>query len=514
MKTRFKGIKVITAVMAVVIVIALGFVIHGCSGGGSSSGESSNNNIHLSGTIGNGYTPPAKPTGLFAKALSVLGLGTPAYAVGGPFVDQVIAIPVNGGSLAARDMASSVTSAISTTDQTFSLSLSKSADWLLVLIDSTATGTNRFVGSLGISTGSDSLLNLPATDAAIATLGLGLVSRPVSTSNDAVSANTVTGTQFSMSAAQLTTLAKTDDVFRNAKNIINNYDLTSKVWYQLRPDFFWKGDYAGIQDADVAPTTYAYNGYNFQFDSNSIELTMDDICGTDINGNPTTKKTVELYPSGTVTTLDGLRTYPSTTSFSNDLISCGTKTENGLPVRYGSDSDFSATGYNPISYTFAMGNLGGDIPPGYWDYKVNGTTKASFDVAVSKPFNSSGLINVPVPVLKVNTTIGTLGAGLITSVDVTWYILNDAGNGYVLLTDRTILKHLIGSSDWAIESPGVQFNRENNYFIPTTETTITPTQEWYYNNTDASIPEAQRVNSIQLFYEAGGNGHYFQYTSW
>jgi len=63
------------------------------------------------------------------------------------------------GDLDARNMPSSVPALIGA-DGTFSLALSQAHDWLLVLIDSTAAPEYRFVDSLAINAGTDTMLSL------------------------------------------------------------------------------------------------------------------------------------------------------------------------------------------------------------------------------------------------------------------------------------------------------------------------------------------------------------------
>ncbi len=497
-------------VLSAVVFALCVFVLAGCGGGGG-GGSSSNpspsaGSVRLSGTVGSGYQT-AKPS-LVAAVLSFAGLGAPAYAVGtDPTVDRVVAIPLVRGTLAAEEMANSVSATINS-DKSFSLALSKDRDWVLVLINSAVTDTSRYVGSLAISTGmADSLLTLPATDAAVDSIDLGALDR---TGSEAVSVNTVTGSNFNMTAAQLATLAKADNLFKNAKNLINNYNTTTGVFYQMRPGFVWYGDYKAILSAYSTPVTYVLNGYTFQLDTNDPGLTMDNVCGTDIIGNSTTQKTVAVYPPGQVVSKMTL-TYDEYTPFSNDGIVCSTKIENGETIRYGmANNDFSATGYSNISFGFPMMDnaLTGSVPAGYWSLVTDNTnTLASFDVAIASPINANGLINVPVPVVKLSTS----PTGTVTSLDVKWYRLNDAGDGYIEITDPKEVKHLVVSAEWVIESrgSGMSFTREDVNFDPSSTSSFVPAQVW--NATSTTVDTAQQVSSVNLFYESGGVGLFFQY---
>ena len=242
---------------------------------------------------------------------------------------------------------------------------------------------------------------------------------------------------------------------------------------------------------------------------------MDNICGVLSNGTPTTMVTVGVYPSGPISTSTGSQ-YDQNTPFSNNNFTtstCGTKTENGLTIRYGGDDDFSATGYSNISLGFPwMSNpVTSPIPAGYWQYRENGVIKAEFDVAVAVPINTNNLITTPVPVIELNTSV----TGTINSVGVKWYRLNDAGNGYVEITDPSELKHLVASAQCIIESisypngtGGMTFNRETGDFDPSVQSTFTPGMFW---NAGANGDPSQQVGSVEIFYESGGIGFFFQY---
>ena len=251
-------------------------------------------------------------------------------------------------------------------DGTFSLALAKDNDWLLVLIDSSGTTTTRFVGSLAINTGADEMLSLPAAVAAASALDLGTFNSTLS--GDALSSGTVTAADFSMTSAQLAAMAKTDDISRNAKNIINNYNPATGVWYQLRPDFTWHGDYATVKNVFSGPTV-TYHHYNFQLDTNSTSVVISQVCGT----NGYAKKTLALYPPSAVTQVSNPTSYDAAHPLTNDQVTCsqydpGTgslateATEMGIM-----SGDFYATdAYGSISYSFSVW-FDGTIRPGTGD---------------------------------------------------------------------------------------------------------------------------------------------------
>lgn len=496
--TRFSFFAALVA--ALVLIVSLTLVSCGGGGGGGST-PSQQEKILISGKISLGYTH-AKPS-LYAKVFSLLGFSSIAHAVADPTVDKVVAIPMERGSLSAWGMDNSLSSAISTDGQ-FSLSLTKDTDWLLVLINS--TGTPPFVGSLAIDAGSsDSLLSFPATAANQTFLNLSSITRPPSATDDAISSYTANTADFNMTADQLTAMAKTDDIFRNAKNIINNYDTTSKVWYQLRPDFTWSGNYSQLTTGFSDPA-YTFNGMGFQLDTNSSSISMDALCALTM--------TVELTPS--VDMFDGTNTYSSSNPISNSGAT-GCTTVNGYRQLSGGDM------YASEAYAIGSGISGGPyprfatlpVPAATWTWKENGTTKASFDVAtVNPPVNSDGTPKGFVPSFKVNLVSGTQK---IESVDIKWYYYDGASYTELLQSDLSVLSHFIDNLEVKFD---VTYNSTRKtcemYFDPVTTTQVKPGDfasiqncalTWYYD--DTTHPETN--TGIMGFYETGGFGYFFNF---
>lgn len=110
MNYRLKGINVSALLLTMGTIAVLGLSMYGCSGGGggSSSGVGS---IQISGTIASGgsYTFDKVSKGI-------------SFAPSPTAIDKVVAIPMNRGSLDARNMTSRVTGTIGA-DGTFDLSL-------------------------------------------------------------------------------------------------------------------------------------------------------------------------------------------------------------------------------------------------------------------------------------------------------------------------------------------------------------------------------------------------------
>ncbi len=506
-----------------VLVLALSLLISACSGGGSSSGGSSTATIQLSGTIsqqpGN-YTVAAKPSSLFfARVFSYMGFASPVYAGSiAPTVNQVVAIPMSSGSLRGEMMQYSKSAAIDTSTGTFSLSLEKDSDWLLVLINSNATGTNRFVGSLALDAGSsNSLLNFPAVDSTLSTMVLGTVSRPTTTSFDALTSKVVGTTDFSLSADQLVAMSKTDKLFRNAMNIVNNYEQFGNgagKWYQLRPDFHWSGDLSTLVTStalDSAPSL-TYSGMNFQLDQNVDAVSMNSVC--------TTTGIVALHPpvSAGVVTM-GTKTYDYGHPIQNSGAGC--QLWNGGPAVETTNSDiYACNGYQNITYSVQATFTSGTIPSGFWEWKENGVVKAAFDIAnINPPVTATGRLKGFIPAYKINIDVNNK----ITSVDVAWFFYDGGAYTPLAPSDLNVLKHFVQSIEAKFDVTYSGTRRTCEMYIdPSVETSFDPTdqryastcqadaahKDWYYND---AINHPETNSGLMGFYETGGFGYFFDY---
>jgi hypothetical protein len=473
----------------------------GTSGGGSGGGGST---INLSGTVGSGYnTASVAKNTFFARLLSYIE--NKAYAVPGNDVTTITALPAENGNLNSFSVLNSKSATVNP-DKTFSLSLDKNYDWVLLLMDNNLSGTARFVGTVALkSDTTDSLLNLPTSSAATSSIALGTIDN--AGSSIGLTANTANTADFSLSAAQLLTLAKTDDIYKNAKNLVLNYDSATGVYYTLRPNFNWRGTYTGLNTTASDPATYTYHHYNFQLDSNSTDVTaMADLCGTP----PTT--TLKLFPptGTTATSTSPVVTYNDTTPITNNAAICtvisGGATE---ASEYSAGGDFFATNaYGNISYTFG-GYIGGTIPPGYWQYKVNDVLKGQFDISAVAPLAANSAIKGFSPAIKVNTDVN----GKITSVDITWYVVAADGTTktQVAPSDLSILKHAIGSGDIFFDYSSGTRRYESIHFNPSTQTSVTPTGTWYYNTLPGGAAANELAEGIGVFFQSAGVGFFVDF---
>ena len=399
--------------------------------------------IVVVGELSGDYNYAYVPKTLFEKFCDAFS--NKAYATA-PAVDKVIAIPFEGGYLGDYCVTGRKESTINALGA-FNLSLEKNMNWLLLLVNTEAADPkNIFVGYVALNVnGSDGLLEIPATTASGTTLDLGTLN---ANGDTALSDNTaVTGTDFSMTASQLLSLAKNDELLKLVKNLFINYDFATGTYYTLRPDYKWRGDYTTISNTFQAPATYDYISYQFQFDTNSTALTLNQIGG--VSGSA--KTLIELYPptGATVPTNGGLGTPPAYTdslpisNYNNGAALTKIQKADGTWEVNCPDFFASEMPWGGISYSLGSGKLQGDIPTGYWKWVIDEAIQPTgeFDVAVATPITATNKIKGFVPVIRANVA----GDNTITSITVKWYTLNADGSAYEEVTDITILKYLIGS---------------------------------------------------------------------
>lgn len=486
----------IAALASMLIVYAIG-----CGGGGSSTPAGGGTaSLAVTGTIGTGFSfAPSRSASTMSASDNV--------------VNRVTAIPNLAGVLNANSITRSKSASVAA-NGTFSLSLEKDKNWILVLEDTNASSlTERFVGYVALKVDTDSsLLSIPTTSASATSLSLGTLSKSGDTG---VSSTTASTSDFTLTAGQLGTLARTDDLFKSVKNLVINYDNTTGSYILPMPSFEFRGNYAGMENQYGIAGDYNYRSYQISLLPNMPGFTVDNVCGAG-------KIKVELYPPAGATVTDrlGTNTYTSTNPITNDYAVCSTASDGAreaneptqtfpTPPGYGdfySSNREASLGY-PIILEFGTGGgdgLVGSVPAGYWRYEVNDVVKGQFDLAVASPWTGS-IIKALVPVLKVNRNVTT---GLITSIDIKWYRPNDTLTGYVELTDTSVLKQLIEFTNIELENWSSGRRYENSFIDPSTVTSYTPTNPWYWTGTNSSDPTLEAWG-IHLSYGTGGVNLFF-----
>ena len=145
---------------------------------------------------------------------------------------------------------------------------------------------------------------------------------------------------------------------------------------------------------------------------------------------------------------------------------------------------------------------------------MEGTTEVgSFDAAVSKPLNGSGMATGYVPSMKLTVD----GSDNITGVDVEWYYYDDALGTYAKVdpADLSVLGHFMDGYEIIIETGSTVTPRrhDSTRLDPVTQTHLDipiGTNGWKYADSDpATLFGANDAASVGVFYSSGGIGRYF-----
>jgi len=499
-----KGLMVRIGLVAVLIaVIIIGY--NGCGGGGgSSSGSSSVAKLVLTGKIGAGYqasyTPPERFFDRFIPSFV-----NNAMAIAGITVDKIIAMPYDSGYLGEYCILEAKEAVINSLDGTFSLSLEKNRNWLLILVNTAAIGRDKFVGYIALKMDADnSMLLTPVSSATTSTLDLGTIDQSADP-DVAMTQDVVTTTAFSLNQSQLLDLAKNDDLLKIVKNLYFNYQ--SGIYWNLRPDYNWGGDYSAINGTFSNPSAFTFSGgYSFQLDSNFHGITVQQFIGPP-TGSP--KALLEVYPPSSVEAKDSGFIYDASTPISNLNNTTGGLTQSGDWEAW-SGNFFAGERYGNISYSLTA--FTGTIPAGFWKLGITSTpstalANAEFDVAVASPISGT-VIKGFVPSIKVNVD----GSKRITSVDIKWYVWN--GATYEEVIDQNALKSLVGRFDFGFDNttaPNPRSYESGGHDVSVTN--IVPQGTWYYGDY-GTVTETQRAESILVFYSCGGVGYFFFWNNW
>ncbi|ADU65699.1 hypothetical protein Selin_0961 [Desulfurispirillum indicum S5] len=342
-----------------------------------------------------------------------------------------------------------------------------------------------------LTEGEDGLIGLPISVVESEAIDLGEVS--LGDDEDAVAEETVDDTHFALNASQLLALAKNDNVFRNAKNIVANFhvdDAGEETWYAIRADFSWQ-DTTLLNDNDSEysdPANLERESCEFQMDTNSETLTIQHICGEDVDKVPV-----------------GLFSPDGNTSLTNsDAVSC--EVENGVTNYI---SEYLFAGSNPehtdktLSYVFKTDSVD-DLDAGYWEWREDEVVKAVFDLGIASPVAAEGKPAGFVPSIKLDWTED----GILAAVLFQWYYHD--GTGYVLVEDESelsMLRHVLEKVEVGLYEMGHDTDTvEKIDFDPAEQFTIAPDEPNWTRQEDDGL---KLLEKIHIFYESGGIGRIF-----
>ncbi len=475
----------------------------GCGGGSSSGGGAGS--VAVSGTLGTGFSPA-----------SGASMAASPRAASDNVVNRITALPNFAGVVNASSITQAKTATVAP-DGSFSLSLDKDKNWILVLEDTESPSPGgRFVGYVALKVDSaSSLLSLPISSASASSIDLGNISKEAG-SDTGITDNNAQASDFTLTAGELGTLARTDDLFKSVKNLIVNYSEATGSYVVPMPIFEFRGVYDNMDNAFASASDYAYRAYQINVLPNMPGFTMNGVCGS---GQARVR--LALYPPAGASVTDrlGTITYDMTHPIENDYAECSTASDGATeadepssPPVAGS-GDFYASNREaslgfPVTVEFGRGGgdgLVGPVPAGYWRYEVDNVVVGRFDIAVASPW-VGGYINAPVPVLKVNRDAET---GLIGSIDIKWYRPNDARTGYVEVTEIGMLKQLVEFTVVELENYlGADRRYEHKFVNASTVTSYTPESQWYWRGTHPADPTLE-ATGIHISYGSGGVNLFF-----
>jgi hypothetical protein len=222
------------------------------------------------------------------------------------------------------------------------------------------------------------------------------------------STDTAITNNFSLSATELTQLARTDGNLRSIKNLYLNYNQAIGALVVIAPCFRWNpGRIPSITSAyfDPALMASASKQYYFYIQGNP-DLMLDSAQMSLVAPGPVFAKNLDpsAAPTPLGTTIGPEYFCPSTSS-----------------------------PYHVYEYLYFVGA----IPSGFWTLKENNQAKAIFDLGCAYEEDSAGYpkICIPSPRIAINSD------SIVTGLDIKWYIYTE--NGYEQLTDMTVLQKIL-----------------------------------------------------------------------
>lgn len=484
--------------------VLAGLLLAGCDGGNEATDVTDpGKGFRVAGRVGPGFQVAAARDGLVQRLAAWVGLGAPVLADGGqPVVDRVVALRVNRGSLSTASLIEGE-EAVVDADGTFVLELGRDSDWILVLADSRAEGAARYVGAVELAAEEipdDSLLAVPVTTAEVDRMDLGTLARvaAVGPTVDAVADTEVAPQDFGLTVGELLAMARTDDVFRNARNIVANHDRDTGTWYGITTAFAWRND-APVAPDFTSPLASTFDGYGFQVDTNSTAVTIDNLCGT-----AAPRVTVGLFPPTDVVAVQPHgATYGPEKGMTNDEVGDCT-VRNGIVQA--SDVDFFGSvgmegSGRTVSYGFSQVAFGTPIPAGDWTWREDGQVRATFDLALAAPIVEGGLQGGFVPSIRV----AAADDGRVTGIDVRWSYWDPSAGAYVEVAslDGAVVARSLGKPEIGIYEPERDTETvEKRMFDAEALTTIVPADPWYLGVEPPT--DGKRVGHVILYFETGG----------
>lgn len=298
---------------------------------------------------------------------------------------------------------------------------------------------------VGLGAGNDNFINFPVGDAASNELNLG---RTTVSGSDAKSEFEVSSNFYNLPDSAIQELVGLSSSLKGAKNTYINQD-----GYLTTPYFAWLGSRAAVASQaftpveDVVPGSVGFGIYFTNHSSNPPLLK--DACAGNLGttgGYTLTppEAIVENATGQTRTLLDSNNNSGSVAAEdSNGRFSCAQAQSQTQPSIY-------IYGYEPGASSESIKvsgfNWGGSdgykapLPAGKWTLKYNGSTVGLYDLAAASPLKN-GISRVYMPSVKVTAN----SSGVISKVELRFYLYDRASQAYELVTDLQTLKKVVES---------------------------------------------------------------------
>ncbi len=443
-------LRVAAAVCGTLVLISCG----GGGGGGSAPDPNAAGNVNVTGLVGGA-----------APAMGRIA----AQAAGTP--DRIWAIPITKMQGSQLDPINILLREVAMLDASgnFELSLGKSitapevaavypglynqgfspddvfeVDWILVLMDGTTP-----VGTIELSDATNGLINLPISAFSSNSLDVGSVDPSTGAATTTVGS---LATNVTLSAAQLLTIAKLDDMFKALEDLLRNCDFSvdPAVCVSGRLSHAFQGDHDLAAAGDNRATSYG--GYQIYFDlaDKYDDSEFASLCAIG-SATPGDAAGVEyrLTPPGNVTAVEGsVPTVFNATTPMQTGDGLGTVSANGSGVDCFKNSTITGGSANVGIYVrddsagvdgsdwllqFVTGDqdLISGNPSGFWTLERRTdpatstvwTSEGQFRYEFSSPVDTNSNPKIFIPSLRVDTDANSQ----ITSLTIKWWEYDGSG---------------------------------------------------------------------------------------
>jgi hypothetical protein len=403
-------------------------------------------------------------------------------AVGDAAVTHVVAVPHHYGfAYPSYELPLIQELPVSDGDAGFDFELSVDRDWVLFLVAKDAPLEQQIQGYVSLPVGDDGLFALPVTQAT-GDIDTGEVN--AAEGGYAESSVALSDGSFSLSLADLESMARTDGVFRNLSNDYINWNpqtqesLTSTISFELRASMLALG-------TTPRPDALAYQGAYLYLTSTAAALVdnFDALCDL--------SEPLALYPPGPVLTNKGV-TYDTWFPLSlyyaeRDGNSCSNLhmgiTDNGDNVFFGA-------------------GLFTNVVQGYWQLSGPDGYQAAFDLGVATPIGDDGVVDVPIPV-----PVPSEGAGGL-QMAISWQVWNPAGQRFDPI-DPAVVARMAAAAGLTLSAADDTVERVS---LMTVDHTMI-TEVTSFDNAWTTTPgQGLTVWDLSVNYEMAGANYSFHWT--